>query len=206
MTVRVLLVDDHPVVRTGLRAVLETEHGLVVVGEAATGAEAVTLTEHLVPDVVLCDLRLGAGMDGIAVTTALRAREPAPAVVIVSTFDRESDVAAAIEAGAAGYLVKDAPPAMITDAIRTAAAGGVYLPPEMFAKLTNRLRNPRPQLTDRERQVLELAAIGAGNKEIARELFVTEATVKSHLVRIFTKLGVDSRSRAIHLARRAGLI
>lgn len=206
MTITVLVVDDHPVVRTGLRAVLDAEEELSVVGEAATGEEAITLAEHLRPDVVLCDLRLGAGMDGIDVITALNHAPPAPAVVIVTTFDREAEIAAAIEAGAAGYLVKDTPPDTIVHAVRTAATGGTYLPPETSAKLLARLRNPRPRLTAREREVLRLLATGVGNKEIARELFVTQATVKSHLVRIFTKLDVDSRSRAVHVAQETGLI
>lgn len=206
MTVTVLLVDDHPVVRTGLRAVVDAGTDVRVVGEAATGEEAVALTGHLHPDVVLCDLRLGDGMDGIATTRALRAMTPAPAVLILTTFDRDAEILAAIEAGAAGYLLKDVPPDAIIDAIGTAARGGTYLPAALASRVVSGIRTPRPKLTAREVDVLRLLATGASNKEIARTLFVAEATVKSHLVHIFTKLGVDSRSRAIHVARETGLL
>ncbi|GAA2872444.1 response regulator [Microbacterium arabinogalactanolyticum] len=205
MTVTVLLVDDHPVVRSGLRAVLDTDD-VQVIGEAATGEEALALTAHLHPDVVLCDLRLGAGIDGIQTTAALRALDPAPAVLILTTFDRDAEIRGAIEAGAAGYLLKEVDPQLILDGIRRAAAGGMVLAPDLAARLLEGLRSPLPRLTDRETEVLRLLATGAANREIARTLFVTEATVKSHLAHIFTKLDVDSRSRAIHVAREAGLI
>ncbi|MGQ7312804.1 response regulator [Microbacterium arabinogalactanolyticum] len=205
MTVTVLLVDDHPVVRSGLRAVLDTDD-VQVIGEAATGEEALALTAHLHPDVVLCDLRLGAGIDGIQTTAALRALDPAPAVLILTTFDRDAEIRGAIEAGAAGYLLKEVDPELILDGIRRAAAGGMVLAPDLAARLLEGLRSPLPRLTDRETEVLRLLATGAANREIARTLFVTEATVKSHLAHIFTKLDVDSRSRAIHVAREAGLI
>lgn len=205
MTVTVLLVDDHPVVRSGLRAVLDTDD-VQVIGEAATGEEALALAAHLHPDVVLCDLRLGAGVDGIQTTAALRALDPAPAVLILTTFDRDAEIRGAIEAGAAGYLLKDVDPELILDGIRRAAAGGMVLAPDLAARLLEGLRSPLPRLTDRETEVLRLLATGAANREIARTLFVTEATVKSHLAHIFTKLDVDSRSRAIHVAREAGLI
>lgn len=205
MTVTVLLVDDHPVVRSGLRAVLDTDD-VQVIGEAATGEEALALTAHLHPDVVLCDLRLGAGIDGIQTTAALRALDPAPAVLILTTFDRDAEIRGAIEAGAAGYLLKEVAPELILDGIRRAAAGGMVLAPDLAARLLEGLRSPLPRLTDRETEVLRLLATGAANREIARTLFVTEATVKSHLAHIFTKLDVDSRSRAIHVAREAGLI
>ncbi|MGN7977964.1 response regulator [Microbacterium sp. 22195] len=205
MTVTVLLVDDHPVVRSGLRAVLDTDD-VQVIGEAATGEEALALAAHLHPDVVLCDLRLGAGIDGIRTTAALRALDPAPAVLILTTFDRDAEIRGAIEAGAAGYLLKEVAPELILDGIRRAAAGGMVLAPDLAARLLEGLRSPLPRLTDRETEVLRLLATGAANREIARTLFVTEATVKSHLAHIFTKLDVDSRSRAIHVAREAGLI
>lgn len=205
MTVTVLLVDDHPVVRSGLRAVLDGET-LQVVGEAATGEEAITLAGHLRPDVVLCDLRLGAGIDGIQTTTALRALTPAPAVVILTTFDRDAEILGAIEAGAAGYLLKDAAPEAIIEGIRRAAAGDMVLAPELATRVLQGMRNPLPKLTEREIEVLRLLAEGSANREIARALFVTEATVKSHLAHIFTKLDVDSRSRAVHVARETGLI
>lgn len=206
MTITVLLVDDHPVVRSGLRAVLENDSTLQVVGEAATGEEAVTLTAHMKPDVVLCDLRLGEGIDGIDTTAALRSLTPAPAVLILTTFDRDAEILGAIEAGAAGYLLKEVSPETIIDGIRRAAAGDMVLAPDLASRVLKGMRRPLPRLTDRETEVLRLLATGATNKEIARALFVTEATVKSHLVHIFTKLDVDSRSRAVHVARETGLI
>lgn len=206
MTITVLLVDDHPVVRSGLRAVLETGGALKVVGEAATGEEAITLAGHLHPDVVLCDLRLGDGIDGIQTTSALRALTPAPVVLILTTFDRDAEIIGAIEAGAAGYLLKEVAPEEIIDGIQRAAAGETILAPDLAARVLKGMRNPIPKLTDREIEVLKMLATGVTNKEISRDLFVTEATVKSHLVHIFTKLGVDSRSRAIHVAQETGLI
>lgn len=206
MTVGVLLVDDHPVVRTGLRAVFGTRPGLDILGEAATGEEAIILTEHLRPDVVLCDLRLGVGMDGVATTAALRKLDPAPAVLILTTFDRDVDILRAIEAGAAGYLLKDVSPDAIVEAIHGAARGEMVLAPELATRIMRGMRNPTPQLTGRETEVLHQLARGASNKEIARSLFVSEATIKSHLVHIFTKLGVDSRARAIRVARDTGIL
>ena len=211
MSITVLLVDDHPVVRSGLRTVLDdAELGdgqtLRVVGEAATGEEALTLSSHLEPDVVLCDLRLGAGIDGIQTTAALRALPHPPAVLILTTFDRDAEILGAIEAGAAGYLLKDVAPEAIADGIRRAAAGDVVLGPELATRVLRGMRNPLPRLTSREVEVLRQLATGASNKEIARALFVTEATVKSHIAHILTKLDVDSRSRAIHVAQETGLI
>ncbi|MFI5626724.1 response regulator [Nocardioides sp. NPDC051685] len=202
----VLLVDDHPVVRSGLRAVIDAGDTLRVIGEAATGEEAITLAGALRPDVVLCDLRLGSGIDGIRTTAALRALDPAPAVLILTTFDRDAEVLGAIEAGAAGYLLKDVDPEVIVEGIRRAAAGDMVLAPDLAARVLKGMRSPLPRLTDREIEVLRHLARGSTNREIARTLFVTEATVKSHLAHIFTKLDVDSRSRAIHVAQETGLI
>lgn len=217
MNVTVLIVDDHPVVRTGLRAVLDgsrasgagsgsAEQTIRVVGEAATGEESLVLAAELQPDVVLCDLRLGAGIDGIAATAALRALDPAPAVLILTTFDRDAEVRGAIEAGAAGYLLKEAPPGEIIDAILHASRGGMHLSPELAERVVRGLRTPIPRLTQRETEVLRLLATGATNQEIAQQLFVSGATVKSHLAHIFEKLGADSRARAVHVARETGLI
>ncbi|MEV5541863.1 response regulator transcription factor [Saccharopolyspora shandongensis] len=206
MSITVLLVDDHPVVRSGLRAVLDTGETVKIVGEAATGEEAIVLAEHLRPDVVLCDLRLGEGIDGIATTTVLRALDPAPAVLILTTFDRDAEILGAIEAGAAGYLLKDVAPEVIVEAIECAAKGDMFLAPNLASRVIQGMRNPLPKLTDRETEVLRLLATGSTNKEISRTLFVTEATVKSHLAHIFTKLGVDTRARAIHIAQDTGLI
>lgn len=202
----VLIVDDHPVVRTGLRAVLEASGKVDVVGEASTGEEAVTLAAHLHPEVVLCDLRLGDGIDGIETTSRLRALAPSPAVLILTTFDRDADILGAIEAGAAGYLLKDVAPEVIVDAISRAGDGDLFLTPELTSRVLKGMRAPLPKLTERQVEVLKLLATGASNREIARTLFVTEATVKTHLAHIFTKLDVDSRSRAVHKARETGLI
>ena len=206
MTTTVLLVDDHPVVRSGLRTVLDTGDEVHIVGEAATGEEAVTMAAHLRPDLVLCDLRLGKGIDGIETTARLRALDPAPAVLILTTFDRDAEILGAIEAGAAGYLLKDVDPDVIIDGIQRAVAGDMVLSPELASRVLRGMRTPLPKLTDREIEVLRLLAQGSTNKEIARALFVTEATVKSHLAHIFAKLDVDSRSRAIHVAKETGLI
>lgn len=206
MTITVLLVDDHPVVRSGLRAVLDTGASVAVVGEAATGEAAIALAEQLRPDVVLCDLRLGNGIDGIQTTAALRALDPAPAVLILTTFDRDAEILGAIEAGAAGYLLKDVAPETIVEGIERAAAGDMFLTPDIASRVLKGMRDPLPKLTEREVEVLRLLATGAANREVARALFVTEATVKSHVAHIFTKLDVDSRSRAIHRAGEMGLI
>jgi DNA-binding NarL/FixJ family response regulator len=206
MTTTVLLVDDHPVVRSGLRAVIDAGEAVQVIGEAATGEEAIALAAHLQPDVVLCDLRLGAGIGGIETTAALRALDPAPAVLILTTFDRDAEILRTIEAGAAGYLLKDVAPEVIIEGIERAAAGDMVLAPDLASRVLRGIRSPLPKLTNREVEVLRLLATGSTNKEIARVLFVTEATVKSHLAHIFTKLDVDSRSRAIHVAQETGLI
>ncbi len=175
-----------------------------MVGEAATGEEAVTLASHLTPDTVLCDLRLGAGIDGIETTRRLRALDPAPAVLILTTFDTTTDILRAVEAGAAGYLLKDADPSEIAAAIVAVARGGTVLPPRIAGRMMGAINSPR--LTAREIDVLRLLATGATNQDIARSLVVTEATVKSHLVRIFTKLDVGNRSRAVVTAHRLGII
>lgn len=206
MTITVLLVDDHPVVRSGLRAVLDATEAVSIVGEAATGEEALTLAAHLRPDVVLCDLRLGAGMDGIQATTELRKLDPAPAVLILTTFDRDAEILGAIEAGAAGYLLKDVAPEVIVQGIQRAAAGDLFLAPQLASRVLTGMRRPLPRLTQRELEVLRQLVTGSTNREIARKLYVTEATVKTHLAHIFTKLEVDSRSRAVHLAQETGLI
>lgn len=204
--ITVLLVDDHPIVRSGLRAVLEADSQVRVVGEAATGEEAITLASHLQPQVALCDLRLGDGIDGIETTARLRALTPAPAVLMLTTFDRDAEILGAIEAGAAGYLLKDVAPESITRAIAQAAAGETVLSPEITSRVLHGLRHPLPKLTERETEVLRLSSTGLSTRELARTLHVSEATIKSHLGHIFQKFDVDSRSRAIHLAQEAGLI
>ncbi|MGO2036938.1 MAG: response regulator [Brevibacterium sp.] len=206
MSIRVILVDDHPVVRAGLRSVIDAPDHIAVIGEAGSGEEALSLVEELAPDVVMCDLRLGEGIDGIEVTKRLRALAEPPAVLILTTFDNDSEIVAALNAGAAGYLLKDIDPGDISTAIERAAEGGTYLPPEISTKVITAMRNPAPKLTRREREVIKLLATGSSNAQIAQELFVTEATVKSHLVNVFTKLGVDSRARAIRVAEDQGLV
>lgn len=204
--IRVLVVDDHPIVRAGVSSLFDGEAAVDVVGEADTGEAAVALAAQLRPDVVLCDLRLGDGIDGIETTRRLRELEPAPAVVMLTTFDRDAEILGAVEAGAAGYLLKDAPADEITSAIRAAASGQTVLSPDLTARVVQVLRSPRVRLTEREIDVLRLLGTGASNREIARTLFVTEATVKTHLVHVFEKLGVDSRSRAVAVARESGLL
>lgn len=206
MSIRVILVDDHPVVRAGLKSVIDAPVHIAVVGEAGSGEEALTLVDDLAPDVVLCDLRLGEGIDGIEVTKRLRTKPNPPAVLILTTFDLDSEIIAAINAGASGYLLKDIDPDDISTAIEKAAAGETYMPSEISSKVFAAMRNPGPKLTRRERDVVKLLATGASNAQIAQELFVTEATVKSHLVNVFTKLGVDSRARAIRVAEDQGLV
>lgn len=204
--IRVLVVDDHPVVRSGLRALLSLEEGLQVVGEAASGADAVARTASGGIDVVLCDLRLGEGLDGVGVVEAVRRLPDAPAVLILTTYDNDSDIARAVLAGAAGYLLKDAAPEAIVAAIGAAASGGLVLEPELQARVTERLVRGVPRLSDRELDVLRLVAEGSSNREIARALFVSEATVKTHLVHAFGKLGADSRTEAVAIAREHGLL
>jgi DNA-binding NarL/FixJ family response regulator len=203
---RVMLVDDHPIVRAGMRSLFSAASDVEVVGEAATGEEAVALARYLHPDVVLCDLRLGEGIDGVETTRRLRELDPAPAVVILTSFDRDAQILGAVEAGAAGYLLKDAPTDEILAAIRSAAAGQLVLSPALTARMVQVMRAPRVKLTERELEVLRLLETGASNREIAKSLFVTEATVKTHLVHVFEKLGVDSRSRAVAAARESGIL
>ena len=205
MSIRVLLIDDHPVVRAGLRAIVESR-GFTVVGEASTGEEALTVTPDLRPDVVLCDLRLGEGIDGVETTAALRRMPDAPAVLILTTFDHDAQIIRALEAGAAGYLLKDVDNDTIARAIIDAASGAMVFTPGGDERLIAALRAPRVTLTDRERDVLVLVDEGAGNKEIAARLFISESTVKTHIVHLLEKFGAASRTAATSEARRLGLL
>ncbi|PWI12650.1 DNA-binding response regulator [Streptomyces sp. Act143] len=204
--IRLLLADDHPVVRAGLRAVLETEPGLVVAAEAATAEDAVERAGVGDIDVVLMDLQFGKGMNGAEATARITARPDAPRVLIVTTYDSDADTLPAIEAGATGYLLKDAPPEDLAAAVRTAAAGRTTLAPAVAERLMNRLRTPGTTLTRRETEVLALVAEGLSNQAIGRRLHLTEGTVKSHLARAYAKLGVDSRTAAVAAAAGLGLI
>lgn len=204
--ITVLIVDDHPIVRGGLRAAFDADEGIDVLGAAGTGEAAVELAERTRPDVVLMDLNLGAGIDGAETTRRLRALPTPPRVLILTTYDSEADILRAIEAGATGYLLKDAEPADLRAAIRTAARGETVLAPSVATRLVSRVRKPARNLTPRETEVLQMVAEGSGNRAIARALFITEATVKSHLVQVFAKLGVDSRTAATAEARRRGVI
>jgi DNA-binding NarL/FixJ family response regulator len=204
--VRLLLADDHPVVRAGLRAVLEGEADFEVVAEAATAEEAVARAARGDVDVVLMDLQFGSGMTGAQATVEITARTPAPRVLVVTTYDTDADTVPAIEAGATGYLLKDAPPAELAAAVRAAAAGRTALAPAVADRLMDRMRSPSASLSSRETEVLGLVADGLSNLEISRRLHLSQATVKSHLVHIYTKLEVDSRTAAVAVATRRGLI
>jgi DNA-binding NarL/FixJ family response regulator len=200
------LVDDQTLVRAGMVALLGELDDLDVVGEAGNGAEAIALAAKLAPDVVLMDLRMPV-MDGAEATARLRARPDPPEVLVLTTYDTDADIVRAVESGARGYLLKDTPPAVLADAIRRAARGETVLAPPVAARLAERLRAPaRVELTPRELDVLRAVARGLSNGEVGRELFIGEATVKTHLLRIFTKLEVTDRTAAVTVAYRRGLI
>ncbi|MFI5981933.1 response regulator [Streptomyces sp. NPDC051555] len=206
MTIRLLLADDHPVVRAGLRAVLDTEPGFTVVAEAATAERAVELAASEPVDVVLMDLQFGSGMHGSQATALITARLGGPRVLVLTTYDTDADILAAVEAGASGYLLKDAPPEELASAVRTAAAGQSALAPAVALRLMDRMRTPAEALTKRELEVLQLVADGLSNQQISKKLFLSQATVKSHLVHIYAKLGVDSRTSAVAAASARRLI
>ncbi|MBM6404447.1 response regulator transcription factor [Phycicoccus sp. CSK15P-2] len=204
--IRLLVVDDHPVVRAGMVAVLGEETDLEVVGEAGNGAEALAVAPRVEADVVLMDLRMPV-MDGAEATSRLRGLPQPPEVLVLTTYDTDADIVRAVEAGARGYLLKDAPTSVLTDAIRRAARGETVLAPPVAARLAERLRGPSgPELTGRETEVIALVARGLSNADIGRELFIGEATVKTHLVRAFAKLAVTDRTAAVAEAHRRGLI
>lgn len=204
--IRLLLVDDHPVVRAGLRAVLETEPGFTVVADVATTERAVAIAADGEIDVVLMDLQFAGEMCGAPATAEITARPGAPRVLVLTTYDTEADILAAIEAGASGYLLKDAPPEELAAAVRAAAAGKSALAPSIALKLMDRVRTPAAVLSRRELEVLDLVADGLSNEQISKRLFLSRATVKSHLAHIYGKLGVDSRTAAVAAATSQGLI
>ncbi|WP_336660138.1 response regulator transcription factor [Leucobacter sp. USHLN153] len=204
--IRLLLADDHPVVRAGLAAMLSGTDDLEIVGEAGTPGAAVALAAELRPNVVLMDLRFGTELTGADATRQLRALNTPPAVLVLTNYDTDGDILGAVEAGASGYLLKDAPPEELIPAIRAAAAGETALAPAIAGRLLARMREPRPTLSSREVEVLRLVAEGTTNSAVASRLHISEATVKSHLVHIFTKLGVASRTAAVAAARELGLL
>ncbi|MFI6359218.1 response regulator [Streptomyces sp. NPDC050743] len=207
--ITLLIVDDHPVVRDGLRGMFESAPGFRVIGEAANGTEAVARAAALDPDVILMDLRMpgGSGVDAIRELTRRGARAK---VLVLTTYDTDSDTLPAIEAGATGYLLKDAPRDELFTAVRAAAEGRTVLSPAVASRLVHAVRAPRTPagepLSAREREVLALVAKGTSNREIARELFISEATVKTHLTHVYAKLGVNDRAAAVAAGYDRGIL
>ena len=204
--IRILIADDHPVVRAGLRALFSSEAGFAVVAEAGTASKAIEVASQSGIDLVLLDLQFGEGIQGVEATRLLCALDPAPTVLILTNYDTDADILGAVEAGASGYLLKDAPPAELLAAARAAASGASALSPAIAERLAARRSYPAQELSSREIEVLALVAAGRSNREIGSELFLSEATVKSHLVHIFTKLGVGSRTKAVAAARASGAL
>ncbi|HEY2672342.1 MAG TPA: response regulator transcription factor [Rugosimonospora sp.] len=204
--IRLLIVDDHPVVRDGLRGMLTGDGEFEVLGEAADGAEAVALAETLRPDVVLMDLRMP-GTDGVRAIGMLRERGVPARVLVLTTYDTDSDVLPAIEAGATGYLLKDTPREELFRAVRAAARGEAVLSPSVATRLLGQVRSPAKEpLSQREVEVIGLIARGSTNREAAKHLFISEATVKTHLLHIYGKLGVKDRAAAVAVAFERGLL
>lgn len=202
--IRVLLVDDHPVVRAGLSAVLNTGDDIDVVAQAGTGREALEVLASTQVDVVVSDIQMPQ-MDGVELTAEL-GKIGGPPVLILTTFDTENLIVAAMNAGAQGYLLKDAPPEELARAVRAVNESRPVMSDQVTVALTRRLTQPRTSLSARELEILEAVATGHTNKEIAQELFISQATVKTHLVHIFDKLGVDNRTSAVAKAREQQLI
>jgi DNA-binding NarL/FixJ family response regulator len=206
--IRVLIVDDHPVVRDGLRGVLDREPDVRVVGEAGHGAEALARVADDTPDVVLMDLRMPV-MGGVEAIAALRRTAPDVRVLVLTTYDTDSDVLPAIEAGATGYLLKDTPRDELLRAVRAAHRGEAVLSPAVAGRLMGQMRSPAPAaatLSARELEVLRLVAAGSTNRDAARRLFISEATVKTHLLHIYEKLGVRDRASAVAAGYQRGLL
>lgn len=205
-SIRVLIVDDHPVVRDGLRGMLSGLDHVEVIGEAGDGAEAALVAQRLAPDVVLMDLQMPR-MDGVEATVRLRTEVPGARVLVLTTYDTDADIQRALDAGAGGYLLKDAPREDIVKAIETVVAGRVALAPTVASRLVGRLRGDGADaLSAREVEVLEQVALGRTNQQVARRLGVSEATVKTHLVHVFRKLDVQDRTGAVTTALERGII
>ncbi|WP_405825006.1 response regulator transcription factor [Streptomyces sp. NBC_01390] len=206
---RVLIADDHAVVRAGLRALLEGEPDLEVIAEAGSGEEAVGLVARMLPDVALMDLRFGSpgtGIDGVEAIRRLAAEAPGVAVVMLTSYAGRADVVRALEAGARGYVLKAGPPEELFRAVRGAAAGALGLAPEIVGELVGQVVSPEHELSGREIEVVRLMAEGLSNRAIAAALFLSEATVKTHLVRVYRKLKVDNRAAAVSEAVRRGVL
>lgn len=204
--IRILIADDHPVVRTGLQGMLAGEGDFEVVGEARDGREAVDKAAFLEPDVILMDLRMPV-LDGVAATELIRTARSETQVLILTTYDTDGDILRALDVGAVGCLLKDSPREGLFRAVRAAARGESVLAPAVLSLVMSRMRAPAAEtLSDREVEVLRLVARGASNKEAARKLFISETTVKTHLSHIFTKLGVDDRTAAVTVALDRGIL
>jgi DNA-binding NarL/FixJ family response regulator len=206
VSVRVLIVDDHPLMRAGLSALFETDTTIEVMAAVGSTSEALAEATRVRPDVVLMDLQFNRVFEGARATREIRELPDPPAVLILTNFDTDADIIAAIEAGAAGYLLKDAAPEDITAAIHAAAAGQTALAPSVATRLFARMQQPHFSLSARELEVLVLVASGDSNSDIARRLHLSETTVKSHLAHIYPKLGVNSRTAAVAAARDTGII
>ncbi|MFK4361026.1 response regulator [Rhodococcus sp. 27YEA6] len=205
-TIRVFLVDDHLVVRAGLRALLNTQPDVEVVGEASSGEEAATAIPPASPDLVMMDLDMGTGMHGAEAIKRLRSDGVDVPVLVFTTYDTDADVVRAVDAGAIGYLLKDSTPDEIFGAVRGALAGRSVLSPAVASRLVQQMQRPQEALTARESELLSLLAEGMTNRELGKALFISEATVKTHLGHIYAKLGVDNRSAAVSVAlRRDGI-
>jgi DNA-binding NarL/FixJ family response regulator len=205
--IRIILADDHPVVREGLRAMLTAEPDLEVVADASSGPQAEALAAELLPDIVLMDLRMPGGSGVESIVRMTEAELPCR-VIVLTTYETDRDILRAVEAGAAGYLLKDLPRAELAESVRAAARGETVLAPTVAARLVDQLRTrpERPRLSERETAVLRLVAEGCTNAEIGRRLFIGESTVKTHLLRIFGKLGVADRTAAVTSAMRYDLL
>ncbi|HSQ17271.1 MAG TPA: response regulator transcription factor, partial [Anaerolineales bacterium] len=204
--IRIIIADDHPVVRDGLCGMLESQPDFEVVGEAADGEATLRLANELLPDLILMDLRMPV-VDGASATRQIKSRQPGGRILVLTTYDSDADILPAIEAGATGYLLKDTSREELYHAIRAAASGEPFFAPSVARRLIRRIRSPdEEKLSSRELEVLGLVAGGASNNDIASRLHISQATVKSHLIHIFGKLGVSDRTAAVTVALQRGLI